>query len=140
MKCTCTLHHVVYITNIPEAFKNFARMLGSDKKLYEYILNDKDGEFLHGDITKLKAWAHTWQIRYITTKWEVMYIGKDNINCSYNSNQYSNDIIMQQSDVEDDLGVFTYKDLKFDHHVQEGIIMASSKSWAYQETLSVPEL
>ena len=58
------------------------------------------------------------------TKFKVKHIGKGNIHYSYNKLKDSKDIILQQSDVEGDLGVFLEKDLNFDHKVQRGIMKA----------------
>ena len=59
-----------------------------------------------------------WQIRFNATKCKVMYIAKDNINCSYIMKQDSKDIILQQSHIEKDLSVFINKGFNFNHSME----------------------
>ena len=57
-------------------------MLADGLKLHANSRNDKYGESLQKDITKLEEWDDKWHIRFNATKGKVIHIGKDNINYS----------------------------------------------------------
>ena len=62
-------------------------MFADGTKFYADIRNDKDGESLQKDITKLEEWAENSRSGSMPTKCKVMHIVKYNLKYSYSMKQ-----------------------------------------------------
>ena len=100
-------------------------MFADDTKLYASVKNTEDSRSLQNDINRLEEWAKIWQIRFNATKCKVMHLGRENIHFQYHMTYYSEQITLEETSVEKDLGVYVDKDLNINYHIQQGIAKAN---------------
>ena len=117
---------VIYINDMPDSIENLIQMFTDDTKLYAQVNNDEDSKSLQEDVNRLEEWANKWQIRFNATKCKVMHLGKENLQKPYYMTSSNKDeVTLEETLVEKDLGVYVDKDLSFSHHIQQGIAKAN---------------
>ena len=101
-------------------------MFADDTKLYIPLTSDTSFEDLVTDLNYLQEWAATMQMRFHPAKCKVMHLGKNNPRRNYEMRGSDNQShILEEVEVEKDLGVHIDSDLKFTIHCQEKINKAN---------------
>ena len=70
---------------------------------------------LQEDLDILKEWTDDWQIKFNSFKCKVLYQGKKNPKYEYRID----DIIVEESKVEKDLGIYISNDVNWNHYKQK---------------------
>ena len=79
-------------------------------------------KLLQNDVETLTAWARVWQLPFNTTKCKCMHFGKKKQHYKYKMNEH----MLEEVEVEKDLGVIVDKDLKFHRHASFAITKANT--------------
>ena len=95
-------------------------MLADDAKIFVKINSDEDIQSMTRDLKRLQNWSYKWLLNFNPDKCSTMHIGHRNPNVVYNLNGKD----MKPSDVEKDLGVMIFNDLKPANHI--GVISAKA--------------
>ena len=66
------------------------------------------------DINSINEWCKTWLMKLNANKCKVLHMGKSNTNANYTINE----VTLESSTSEKDLGVLISSDLKWSNHVQ----------------------
>ena len=100
---------VICINDMPEKVKfNICKLFADDCKLYGPV-NENDSNKMEIDLHNLEKWSKQWQLPFNAKKCKVMHVGSKNPNREYKLN----DMFLDASDHEKDLGVIMDDKLKF---------------------------
>ncbi|PFX30471.1 RNA-directed DNA polymerase from mobile element jockey [Stylophora pistillata] len=108
---------LIYVNEIPGIITSTAKLFADDTKIYRQINNIDDSIALQIDLTTLDLWADRWQMKFNSTKCEVMRIthNRDKKSTRYN---ISSTVLRNVSNYKD-LGVIMTSDLKWSKHVEQ---------------------
>ncbi|XP_046845884.1 uncharacterized protein LOC124439638 [Xenia sp. Carnegie-2017] len=108
---------LIYVNEIPGIITSTAKLFADDTKIYRQINNIDDSIDLQIDLTTLDLWADRWQMKFNSTKCEVMRIthNRDKKSTRYN---ISSTVFRNVSNYKD-LGVIMSSDLKWSKHVEQ---------------------
>ena len=112
---------VYYINDMPDVVDCLIKIFADDTKLYSEVSNSNQSQKLQLNTDKLQEWTETWQIVFNCSKCKVLHMGFKNEKCEYKMN----DVALQQTTSEKDLGVIIDPDLSFDAHVLETVKKAN---------------
>ena len=108
---------VLFINDLPDMINSTVHIFSDDTKVYRRVASDDDWAKLQEDINSLVQWPDTWQLRCNADKCNVLHIG-------YNNNQYTYDMAgveLQSTPCEKDLGIYIDNKLKFHDYVAHAI-------------------
>ena len=108
-----------------------AYLLADDTKLYKEIKREEDSEKLQNDLDSLQKWSDTWLLKLHPNKCKVMTVSskKKREEISNQYHLYDNlgqEIELQTSEGEKDIGVLVDEQLSFSKHMQQQINKANS--------------
>ena len=109
---------VVYINDLPEEVHTTVRMFADDTKVFVDVSEPEKVRELQEDIERLDVWAKKWQMTFNATKCKVMHIGKKNPCTQYKMTQNGEEVTLERTSVEKDLGVHVDDQLKFSQHTE----------------------
>ena len=101
---------LIYVNDIPDIITSTAKLFADDTKIYQQINNVEDSIALQIDLTTLDLWADCWQVKFNSTKCEVMRISHNNDKRSTRYN-ISGTVSRNVSNYKD-FGVIMASDLK----------------------------
>ncbi|PFX15504.1 putative RNA-directed DNA polymerase from transposon BS [Stylophora pistillata] len=109
---------LIYVNEMPGIITSTATSFADDTKIYQQIHNIDDSIALQIDLTTLDLWADRWQMKFNSTKCEVMRIthNKDKKSTRYN---ISSRTVLRNVSNYKDLGVIMSSDLKWSKHVEQ---------------------
>ena len=103
---------LLFINDLPIGISNFIKMFADDTKLYSG-LRTADDDSLQVDLDLLQDWSSKWLMRCHPEKCKVMKLGRQRSNIQYQMNN----VILEEIEVEKDLGVHMDNQLSFKSHV-----------------------
>ena len=115
------LMFVVFINDLPDIVASTAKIFADDTKLFRTITSVQDHITLQEDLQKLSEWAAKWSMKFNYDKCKVLHLGKANQRSSYQMD----DIILETTSAEKDLGVVIDENLQFTEHVNKAVNKAS---------------
>ena len=102
---------VLYINDLPDSIKSFAKLFADDLKM---IAKASDKLQVDNDLKMLELWESTWLLEFNVKKCKVLHT-------SFNNNPYNtyhlNGKVMLTSDQEKDLGVLTTYNLLWNDQI-----------------------
>jgi len=98
-------------------------LFADDTKVYGAVRGDEDVKKLSGDLASLLEWSEQWQLPFNKEKCKVVHYGKRNPRAVYTMN----DTVVEQGDIERDLGVLFDSNLTFAQHIQTSCRKANSR-------------
>ena len=112
---------VCYINDLPDKISSFIFMYADDTKIFSRADSDADRQALQRDLDKLDEWARTWQLQFNTAKCKVMHMGGSRNRSQEYSMKGSGGqrAVLETTEEEKDLGVWTTSDLKPSRHVTQ---------------------
>ena len=106
---------------MPEVVHNCIALFADDAKLFSGINDDVDHELLQEDLQALQNWAETWQLKFNAKKCKVLHLGRQNPHHKYRMD----DVELQPTTEEKDLGVVIDDQLKNDIHTERQVAKAN---------------
>jgi hypothetical protein len=115
---------VAFINDLPDVVSSLCSMYADDTKVYGAAENVSK---LQDDLDRLVDWADTWQLRFNADKCNVLHLGKNNKQQSYDMRKHgsSDKKTLGKSSLEKDLGVHVDKDLRFSQHIETQVNKAN---------------
>ena len=111
---------VIYINDLPDQIHTVVKMFADDTKIFADTSVEGMQELLQEDIKRLDDWAKTWQLTFNTSKCKVMHLGKNRNPCSsYYMDKEGEDVILERTRLEKDLGVHIDDELKMSKHAEQ---------------------
>ena len=111
---------VIFINDMPEATESICQMYADDTKLFRPIQTPADIKTLQQDLNNLVDWADIWQLRFNADKCKIIHLGRTNPQSHYTM-RFTNSteqVTLEPSEVEKDLGVLVDQELKFSKHIE----------------------
>ena len=115
---------LIYINDLLDDVSSSGKLFADDSKIYRKIKDMMDRVRLQEDIMKLQEWSQKWLLEFNESKCKVMHISVRNTNPKYE--YYMNDLLLQDTNMEKDLGVFVTPNWKPSAHVAKVAARANS--------------
>eukprot|EP00794_Sanderia_malayensis_P011225 gene11225-12404_t len=109
---------VCYINDLPEVIHTTVKIFADDTKVFTDVSTEGGIIELQEDIQRLQDWAKKWQLTYNIDKCKVMHIGLKNPKNDYVMVRDGEEIKLESTVLEKDLGVNVDDKLKFDRHTE----------------------
>ena len=112
----------LFVNDIPPLLKCFTAMYADDTKLHATVDSDEDQQQLQEDIWRIQDWAKQMQMKFHPDKCKIMYLGKNNPHRDYCLlNDDFSVHMLEETELEKDLGVYVDNSLSFTQHCQQKI-------------------
>ena len=105
----------IYMNDIDKGVSSVLSKFADDTKVVCPIRTKEDHTILQNYINTLLTWAKDWQISFNKSKCSVLHFGQGNPNYTY----YMEDIQINKSKEEKDLGVYISTNMKFSKQCAE---------------------
>ena len=116
---------VFYINDLPEGIRSMVFMYADDTKIARKVGAVEDRLELQKDLENLWHWAEKWQMRFNTDKCKVLHIKRTGDKAEYNMADRGSSMVLEESKLERDIGVWMDSDLKFSGHVAKVVSTAN---------------
>lgn len=113
---------ILYINDIDDGIVSRLSKFADDTKLFSEVSTKSNVIKLQSDIDKLAQWVNTWQLKFNEDKCKVLHFGSNNPKEKYQLNN----IDLESSRFEKDLGVLISDDLKPSSHI-DGVILKANR-------------
>ena len=110
---------VLYINDLPEVINSNILMYADDTKIFTSVNSQTEYETMQQDLNNMQDWADKWQLQYNIDKCKVMHYGRTNNEYSYYIRDGTDNIVMNVTQEEKDLGVTFTKNMKFSEHIAQ---------------------
>ena len=107
-----------FINDLPDEVLSRIFLFADDTKLYRAINNSADVQLLQSDLNKLDMWSKKWHLQFHPAKCMLMSLGRSQLLSKYTMTDNSgNEIYLQRSITERDLGIMIDCSLNFSEHI-----------------------
>ena len=119
---------LIYINDLLDEISSSDKLFADDSKIYRRIINEVDRDNLQKDLGKLQEWSRKWLLEFNESKCKVMHISVKNTNPKFE--YHLNDIKLEETKLEKDLGIYVTPNWKSSVHVAKVDARANSMlSW-----------
>ena len=116
---------ILYINDLLEQIQSSLWTFADDTKIYRPILTTEDQNILQKDLDIFTQWNKTWQGFLNISKCKHLSLGGPSTNRTYTIKNDLEDVIIQQTREERDLGITFTNDFKFSKHINLSIRKAN---------------
>ena len=116
---------ILYINDLSEQIQSSLWTFADDTKIYRPILTTEDQNILQKDLDISTQWNKTWQGFLNISKCKHLSLGGPSTNRTYTIKNDLEDVIIQQTREERDLGITFTNDFKFSKHINLSIRKAN---------------
>ena len=109
----------LFVNDMPKDIQSLISLFADDTKIHLPLISDDSSNQLQDDLWTLEAWTTTMQMKFHPKKCKVMHIGRTNKNKDYFMHKDDGTLhMLEETELEKDLGVNTDNKLKFTEHCQ----------------------
>ena len=108
---------IYYINDMPDEILCKLKMFADDAKTFRPMASLEDSITLQKCIYDLNQWSDDWLQKFNIQKCNVMHLGRNNPNYSYNIISNGITHVLNSSCLEKDLGVYVDPELDFSNHI-----------------------
>ena len=112
---------IAFVNDMPNVVDSSIKIFADDTKLFRKVPTTQDRRLLQNDLDAIAEWSKTWQLPFNEEKCTVLHIGSRNPRYTYTLN----DLQLNETDSERDLGVYVDNDLKFRKQAASAVAKAS---------------
>ena len=105
---------LIFINDLDSGVSNEVLEFADDTKLFREVASRQDSICIQEDLNRLVEWAGIWQMQFSEGKCKVMHLGSRNEKFSYTMNNH----VLEETNLEKDLGIQVSYDLKVSIHCQ----------------------
>ena len=116
---------IIYINDLSEQIQSSLWTFADDTKIYRPILTIKDQNILQNDLDVFTQWNKTWQGFLNISKCKHLSLGSPSVGGTYTLKNDLENVIIQQTREERDLGITFTDDFKFSKHINFSIHKAN---------------
>ena len=109
---------VLFINDLPEVIQTLVRIFADDTKLFTNTIDPASYELLQDDVNRLTKWAEKWNLVFNTDKCCVLHLGRHNPKRQYKMVVDNVEYILQETELEKDLGINVDPRLSFTKHIE----------------------
>ena len=112
---------LIYINDIDECVNSKLLKFADDTKIFRVVTNPEEVKMLQNDLINLCNWSKDWLMLFNVDKCKVMHFGYNN-----KKNNYVMDgNILEEVDIERDLGIITQSNLKWNEQCANAVKSAN---------------
>jgi exonuclease III len=116
----------VFINDLPDVVESFCSMYADDTKIYRQVDSPEESSILQKDLDSLVEWAEQWQMNFNASKCKVLHLGRKQQKFTYNMrNKDGNQMNLESTECEKDLGIHIDSDLNFSKHTETQVNKAN---------------
>ena len=120
---------IYFINDMPDILDGIrVKVFADDTKIFNPIISTEDTTKLQLGLDALTKWSNDWLIRFNSSKCCVMHLGINNNESSYHMLNQQNNVILNKTTLEKDLGISIDPLLTFEQHILNTINKARSLS------------
>ena len=120
---------IYFINDLPSVVNNCnVKVFADDTKVYKSIENEHDVECLQNAIDSMFEWTQKWLLKFNKDKCKILHLGKNNQKHQYTIGNTEDKTLLDETDLEKDLGVFIDPNLDFKKHIKNTVKKASYSS------------
>ena len=108
------LFFVIFINDLPDNVRNMLKIYADDSKLIAKIDCEEDVVRFQEDLNEIDKWSKLWLLRLNPKKCKIMHFGGKSLDQEYKMDG----ILLEETDLEKDLGVFISNDLSWAKQVE----------------------
>lgn len=116
---------ICFVNDMPDVVHSGIQMFADDTKIFAKVTSEKEHRQLQTDLEKLQNWSKDWQLKFNASKCKVMHVGNDNQKFNYHMKQGQENIQLEETLVEKDLGVYVDNKLNFERHIETQVNKAN---------------
>ncbi len=116
---------VLFVNDMPDVVHSTLLMFADDAKVFRRVDSVEESKELQEDLNKLSEWADKWQMEFNIDKCKVMHIGYGNQKQRYSLPKDGQELELQKTTEEKDLGVIVDEKLNFSKHVEKKVNVAN---------------
>ena len=109
---------IIYVNELPSLVNSTMKMFADDSKLYRSINDNRDVMAFQEDLDTLDNWSREWLLKFNVAKCKIMHCGSSNARGLYDMRQANDEIVLEETTLERDLGVNVSNTLKATKHCQ----------------------
>ena len=128
---------IYYINDLPLVINNTkVKIFADDTKVYKGINDQDDTIILQNAIDNMFQWTQKWLLQFNKDKCKILHLGKNNPKHKYTIGEDCNKVILDETDLEKDLGIFIDPNLDFKKHIKNIVKKASYSSYKILKNFS----
>ena len=129
---------LLFINDLPDIVHSCVKIFADDTKLYSSIENEGDKNKLQLDLNNAIEWSNKWQLPFNASKCKIMHLGPNNPHFTYNidTNNDRENLCLQATEEEKDLGVLFDNKLSFRAHILEKVNKANQMVGLIKKTFT----
>ena len=113
---------ILFVNDIDVDVVAFLRKFADDTKIAKVVETENDAVALQRDVDTLVEWARKWEMTFNVEKCKVLHVGRRNKKFEYRMG----DVVLSQTTVEKDLGVWMSGDLKSAYQCEKAAKLANA--------------
>ena len=116
----------LFVNDLPGEVSSFISLFADDTKIFLPLTNDDSAMQLQEDLWKLEQWAKIMLMKFHPLKCKVLHLGRNNPKSEYYMHKDDGSRhVLEATELEKDLGVYTDDLLKFTAHCENKINTAN---------------
>jgi len=112
-----------FVNDLPQQVTSQLALFADDTKVFGPVRDENDAKKLRDDLECLHQWSYNWQLPFNKEKCKVVHYGRNNQDADYSIDG----TVIEDVEVEKDLGVLFDSKLNFSGHVQTACKKANSR-------------
>ena len=110
---------IYFINDLPNVVQNTSiKIFADDTKAYKNIKSEKDVNQLQKAINEMFEWTEKWLLRFNKDKCKILHLGTKNPKNDYFIGSEGQQIPLEKTELEKDLGVYVDENLNFKEHIK----------------------
>ena len=124
---------IYFINDLPNVVQQSkVKIFADDTKIYNGINDSNDNNCLQNTIDEMYSWTNQWLLKFNKEKCKVLHLGKSNKKHEYFIGNEGEQIKLEETDLEKDLGIHIDPNLDFKKHIKA---TAKKASFVYYKIL-----
>ena len=110
---------IYFINDLPNVVHNTSiKIFADDTKAYKNIKSENDVNQLQNAINEMFAWTEKWLLKFNKDKCKILHLGNKNPKNDYFIGPEGQQIPLEKTNLEKDLGVYVDENLNFKEHIK----------------------
>ncbi len=128
---------IYFINDLPKVVHNAKiKIFADDTKVYNSVNNPENVNHLQKAIDELHLWTQEWLLKFNKEKCKILHLGKNNDKNNYFVGTHNERVLLEETCLEKDLGIYIDPDLNFKKHIKNIVKKASYSSYKILKNFS----
>ena len=128
---------IYFINDLPKVVHNAKiKIFADDTKVYNSVNDPENVNHLQKAIDELHLWTQEWLLKFNKEKCKILHLGKNNLKNNYFVGTHNERVLLEETCLEKDLGIYIDPDLNFKKHIKNIVKKASYSSYKILKNFS----